>query len=64
MDILSENRKAGEEELKKNESAILKFVHISTDAVSPNDMHEVSSASTSKSILEVEEQTTQWPNWK
>jgi len=47
-----------EEELKKNEGAILKFVNISSDAISPNEMHEVSRASTSKSILEVEEETT------
>ena len=64
MDVLSEKRKAREEELNKNESATLKFVHISTDAVSPNERHKVSSASTSKSILEVEEQATPWPNWK
>ena len=54
-------RKAREEELKKNKGAILKFVNISSDAISPNKMHEVSSggsASTSKSIPEVEEQTT------
>jgi len=36
-----------EEELKKNEGAILKFVNISSDVISPNEMHEVSSASTS-----------------
>jgi len=44
--------------LKKNEGAILKFVNISSDAISPNEMHEVSSASTSKSISEVVEETT------
>ena len=50
-----------EEELKKNEKnkgAILKFVNISSDAVSPNEMHEVSSVSTSKSLWDVEEETT------
>jgi len=50
-----------EEELKKNEDAILKFVNIPSDASSPNGMHEVSSggsANTSKSIPEVEEETT------
>jgi len=47
-----------EEELKKNEGAILKFVDISSDAVSPNEMREVSSASTSKSLSEVEEEAT------
>ena len=50
-----------EEELKKNEKnegAILKFVDISSDAVSPNEMREVSSASTSKSLSEVEEEAT------
>jgi len=31
-------RKAREEELKKNEDAILKFVYISSDAISPNEM--------------------------
>ena len=36
----------------------MKFVNISSDASSPNEMHEVSSASNSKSILEVEEETT------
>jgi len=36
----------------------LKFVNISSDAISPNEMHEVSSASTSKSISEVVEETT------
>jgi len=36
----------------------LKFVNISSDASSPNEMHEVSSASNSKSILEIEEKTT------
>jgi len=36
----------------------LKFVNNSSDAISLNEMHEVSSASTSKSILEVEEETT------
>jgi len=47
-----------EEELKKNEGAILKFVDISSDAISPNEMREVSSASTSKSLSEVEEEAT------
>jgi len=47
-----------EEELKKNEGVILKFVNISSDPISPNEMHEVSSASTSKSLSEVEEETT------
>ena len=41
--------------MKKNEGAILKFVNISSDAISPNEMHEVSSASTNKSIPEIEE---------
>jgi len=41
--------------LKKNEGAILKFVNISSDAISPNEMHEIS---TSKSMPEVEEDTT------
>jgi len=41
--------------LKKNEGAILKFVNISSDAISPNEMHEVSTASTNKSIPESEE---------
>jgi len=39
----------------------LKLVNIPSDAISPNEMHEVSSggsASTSKSIPEVEEETT------
>jgi len=59
VDILSEKkRKAGEKELKKNEGVILKFVNISSDTISPNKMYEVSSASTSKSIPEVEEETT------
>jgi len=44
--------------MKKNESAILKFLNLSLDAISPNEMHEVNSASTSKSIPEVEEETT------
>ena len=58
MDVLSEKReKFKEEELKKNEGAILNFVNISSDASSPNEMHEVSSASTSKSIPEVDEET-------
>jgi len=35
---------------RKNEGAILKFVNISSDAISSNGLHEVSSASTSKSI--------------
>jgi len=47
-----------EEELKNNEVAILKFVNISSDAISPNETHNVSSANTSKSIPEVEEETT------
>jgi len=55
---LAQNKKNREEELKKSEGAILKFVNNSSDAISPNEMHEVSSASTSKSILEVEEETT------
>jgi len=58
VDVLSEKReKFKEEELKKNEGAILNFVNISSDAISPNEMHEVSSASTSKSIPEVDEET-------
>ena len=36
--------------MKKNEDAILKLVNISSDAISRNEMHEVSSARTSKSI--------------
>jgi len=44
-------------ELKKSEGAILKFVNNSSDAISPNEMHEVSSDSTRKSVLEVEEET-------
>jgi len=44
--------------LKKSEGAILKFVNNSSDAISPNEMYEVSSASTSKSILEVKEETS------
>jgi len=36
----------------------LKFVNISSDAISPNEMHEVSSASTSKSLSEVEDEIT------
>jgi len=47
-----------EEELKKSEGAILKFVNNSSDAISPNEMHEFTTASTSKSILEVEKETT------
>jgi len=50
-----------EEELEKNEKnegAILKLVNISPDAISPNEMHEVSSACTSKLLWEVEEETT------
>ena len=31
------------------------FVNISSDAISRNEMHEISSASTSKSIPEIEE---------
>ena len=44
--------------IEKNEGAILKFVNISSDAISPNEMHEVSSASTSKSLSEVEDEIT------
>jgi len=51
-------REVREEELKKNEGTILKFVNIASDAISPNEMHGVSSASTSKSIPEVEEDAT------
>ena len=40
------------------EGAILKFVNISSDAISPNEVHKVSSASNSKSISEIEEETT------
>jgi len=54
----SKKREVREEELKKKEGAILKFVNISSDAISPNEVHKVSSASTSKSIPEVEEETT------
>jgi len=36
----------------------LKLVNVSSDANSPNEMHEVSSASNSKSMLEVEEDAT------
>jgi len=50
---LRRKREVKEEELKKNEDAILKFVNISSDAMSPNEMHEVSSDSTRKSIPEV-----------
>jgi len=47
VDVLSEKRERfKEEELKKNEGAILKFVNMSSDAISPNEMDEVSSAST------------------
>jgi len=53
----SGKREVREEELKKNEVAILKFVNISSDAISPNEMHKVSSTSTSKSIPEVAEET-------
>jgi len=42
-----------EKELKKNEGAMLKFVNISSDTISPNEMYEISSASTSNSIPEV-----------
>jgi len=57
-DVLSEKkREVREEELKKNEGAVLKFVNISSDAISPNEMHKISSASTSKLIPEVEEET-------
>ena len=67
MDVLSKKesgrsfkkkREVRQEELKKNEGAILMFVNISSGAISRNEMHEVSSASTSKSIPEVEEQST------
>jgi len=44
--------------LNKNEGATLKFVNISSGAISRNEMHRVSSACTSKSIPEVEEETT------
>ena len=44
--------------MKKNEGAILMFVNISSGAISRNEMHEVSSAGTSKSIPEVKEQST------
>jgi len=54
---LRRKREVKEEELKKNEDAILKFVNISSDAMSPNEMHEVSSDSTRKSIPEVEVET-------
>jgi len=47
--------RAGEKKLKNNEGAILKCANISSDAVSPN---EISSVCTSKSIPEVEEETT------
>jgi len=57
VDVLSEKRENLGEELKRNEGAILKFVNISSDAISANQMHKVSSARTSKSIPEVEEQT-------
>ena len=43
--------------MKKNEGAILKFLNLFSDAISPNEMHEVSSASTSTSIAEAEETT-------
>jgi len=35
---------------------MLKFVNIPSDAISPKEMHEVSSDSTSKSMPEVEEE--------
>ena len=41
--------------MKKNEGAILKFVNISSDVISPNEMYEISSASTNISIPEIEE---------
>jgi len=44
--------------LKKNEGVTLKFVDISSNAISPNEMHEVNSASISKSLPEVEEEAT------
>jgi len=50
-------RKTREEELKKNEGAILKFVRISSHAISSSEMHDVSSAGTSESIPEVGEET-------
>jgi len=41
VDVLSEKReRLGK---RKNEDAILKFVNIRSDAISPNEMHEVSS---------------------
>ena len=61
MDVLSEKREklqVREEELEKNDGAILKFLNLSSDAISPNEIHEVSSAGTSQSIAEVEEETT------
>jgi len=55
VDVLSEKReRLGK---RKNEDAILKFVNIPSDAISPNEIHEVSSDSTSRSIPEVEEET-------
>ena len=56
MYVLSEKKRKARE--RKNEGAILKFVNISSDTISPNELHEVSSVSTSKSIPEVEEETT------
>jgi len=54
VDVLSEKReRLGK---SKNEDAILKFVNIPSDVISLNEMHEVSSASTSKSLPEVEEE--------
>ena len=48
MDVLSEKReKLG---MRKNVGAMLKFANISSDAISSNETHEVSSASTSKTI--------------
>jgi len=58
VDVLSVKREVREEGLKKNEGAILKLVNTTSDAISPNEMHEVSSANTSISIPEVEEETT------
>ena len=51
-------RDVGEEALKNNEVVILKFVNIPSDTISPNEMHKVSSASTSNTIPEVEKETT------
>jgi len=56
--FIQKKREVRQEELKKNEGAILMFVNISSGAISQNEMHEVSSPNTSKSIPEVEEQST------